>query len=319
MSSVLTPQNIIVIGSIAYDHVMRYGGRFRDAVMPDNYNIALSTRDRQVFFGGCGGNIAYSLRLLGERPVIMTVAGRDFDAYRARLEDYGIDPSHIHQTEKFMTASAFIVTDEEENQITLFDPGAMHGVDTNQSLKDVGVDTISWVMIAPDKPATMTKFAREAKGLGLPYVFDPGQQLSIFDPDDLLQVLRDADVFIVNEYESKLLASMLDLPREEIAALPRTYIETHGASGCRIIEHGKAERAVKAVPPERLVDPTGCGDAFRAGVTAGLRRGLPLEICCQMGALLATYSLEHLGTQRHMFTPEEFARRLDKSFGHSPA
>lgn len=310
-----TQKKIVVIGSIAYDHVMQYAGRFQDALVAGNYNIALSTHDRKVFFGGCGGNIAYSLRLFGEDPAVITVAGKDFDSYKAWLTKCGINTSHIYQTDKFMTASAFIVSDEEGNQITLFDPGAMHGIDTNQTIREIGPELVSYAIIAPDKPEAMVKFAKECKELGIPYIFDPGQQLSIFEPEDLLRCIQNAFILIANEYEAGLLAQKLRIKPEELSSMPQIALETHGARGCHVKEQ-KLEHYVRAVQPRQgAVDPTGCGDAFRSGVLVGLQQGFPIQKCCQMGALLATYSLECLGTQCHTFTRAEFARRFENSFG----
>lgn len=307
-------KKIVIIGSIAYDHVMQYDGRFSDAIVLDKYSFSLSTHDRSVFFGGCGGNIAYNLRLLGEDPVVFTVVGRDFDDYREWLKKNNITADHIYELDTHMTASAFIVTDKDENQITLFDQGAMHGIDTDQSIRDVGMEHISWAIIAPDKPGSMVRFARECKELGIPYIFDPAQQMSIFDPEDLYDAVKNAHILVVNEYEATLLSRMLNLDKEEVATLPKIYIETLGAKGCRV--KGEAgEHEVRAVEPTELVDPTGCGDAFRAGVLAGLQRGAPIEKACQMGAVLATYSAESAGTQCHNFSLREFSQRYENSFG----
>lgn len=309
-------KKIVVIGSIAYDHVMQYGGLFEDVIMPDSYSFSLSTSDRAVFYGGCGGNIAYSLKLLGQDPTIITVVGKDFDDYKSWLDKNGIDSTHIQVAEDHMTASAFIVTDKEEKQITLFDPGAMHARLPGQNIKSVGKDNVSWVMIAPDLPPSMMQFVEEALELGIPYIFDPAQQMGIFDPADLFKAVKGSHILIVNEYEAKLLSHMLSMPLEEISKMPKIYIETHGARGCRVRENG-TEHYVKAVQPDAIVDPTGCGDAFRAGVIAGLGRGFDIEKACKMGALMAVYALEAHGCQSHSFAPEQFAERFQKSFGEA--
>lgn len=307
-------KKIVVIGSIAYDHVMQYDGIFSDAIVLDKYSFSLSTHDRSMYFGGCGGNIAYNLHLMGEEPVIITVAGRDVDEYRAWLAENDITAEHIYELKSHMTASAFIVTDAAENQITLFDQGAMHGIDTDQSIRDVGLETIAWAIVAPDKPGSMVRFARECAELGIPYIFDPAQQMSIFDPKELHEAVKNCHILVVNEYEATLLSRMLKMSKKEVAAMPKIYIETMGQNGSHIWGE-QGEHAVRAVEPTELVDPTGCGDAFRAGVLAGLQRGKNIKDACQMGAVLATYSAENAGTQCHRFTPEEFRKRYEESFG----
>ncbi len=307
-------KKVVVIGAIAYDHVMDYSGLFEDVIMPDSYSFSLSTRNRQVFYGGCGGNIAYSLRLLGQDPAIITVVGKDFEEYKNWLEKNKIDTSHIHIDKDHMTASAFIVTDKEEKQITFFDPGAMHARLPEHNLASVGKENISWVMIAPDLPPSMMQFVEEAIELDIPYIFDPAQQMGIFDRADLFKAVKKSYMLIVNEYEAKLLSNMLSMPLEEITKLPKIYIETHGARGCRVRADG-TEYYVKAVQPNKIVDPTGCGDAFRAGVIAGMERGFDIEKACKMGALMAVYALEAMGCQSHSFDEEDFARRFQKSFG----
>lgn len=297
---------------------MQYDGAFSDAIVLDKHSFSLSTHDRSVFHGGCGGNIAYNLHLLEEEPVVITVVGRDFDEYKSWFQKNNISTEHMHMLESHMTASAFIVTDKNENQITLFDQGAMYGIDTDQSIRDVGLDQVSWAIVAPDKPGSMVRFARECQELGIPYIFDPAQQMSIFEPEDLLQAVQHSHILIVNEYEATLLSRMLNLDKKEIAAMPKIYIETLGSKGCRLSGE-EGEHEVRAVEPTQLVDPTGCGDAFRAGILAGLQRGVPIVKACQMGAVLATYCAESAGTQCHSFSMEAFTQRFEENFGQLSA
>lgn len=309
-----TQKKIVVIGAVAYDHIMQYDGAFGNVLVPGKPSFSLSTHDRTVFYGGCGGNIAYNLRLLGADPALITVAGKDFDKYKAWLTKNDISSDHVYVLDSSMTASAFIVTDAEENQLCFFDLGAMYEINTTQSIRDVGMDLISYVMVAPDKPASMVRFAKECKELGVPYIFDPAQQMSLFEPEDLHRAVMDSHILIVNEYESELLSRMLKMSKEEIAAMPKMYIETLGAKGCRVMGE-QGEHYVRAVTPSELVDPTGCGDAFRAGVLAGLEQEASIKEACQMGAVLATYCAENSGTQCHSFTLEAFAKRYEDSFG----
>lgn len=307
---------ILIVGSLAYDHVMQYRGLIKDVLIAGNYNMSLTADSREVYYGGCAGNIAYSLSLLGEKPLIFTSAGKDFKEYKNWLTDKGIDTSAVIESDKYLTASAFILTDREQNQITLFEPGAMSALSKKHSLLNLPDKNISYAIIAPDKPERMYRSANECRDLKIPYIFDPGQQINIFSKADILKSVKNAEVLIANEYESNLLMKKLNCTPEEIAELARIYIETHGERGC-IVKDGKNEFIVKAVTPSRLIDPTGCGDAFRSGLLAGLSRGCKIKKAVQMGTLLATYSIEQSGTQSHFFTYSEFACRFRNIFGSS--
>ncbi|HLG25717.1 MAG TPA: carbohydrate kinase family protein, partial [Candidatus Gracilibacteria bacterium] len=261
-------------------------------------------------------NIAYNLRLLGEMPVLMTVVGSDFEPYRARLLELGCNVEHVYASDKALTASAFIVTDREENQITIFEPGAMFTIDTSQSVKDAGAGTLAWAIISPDRPERMVKLSLECAESGVPYVFDPAQQIPNFQNPDLMKALSGAAVVIANEYESALLSKKLGVTPEELSAMVPTFIETHGSKGCSI-KSPEGMFFVRAVQPAQIADPTGCGDAFRAGVLMGLRRGFAIQKSCMVGALIATYSLEQPGTQNHRFTMDEFGARFENNFGET--
>lgn len=309
-------KNILVVGSLAYDHVMTYGKSFQEVMLPNRFDVALTTQSHMVSFGGCSGNIAYNLRLLGQQPVLLTVAGSDFKQYQDRLVQLGVKLDGVYVSDKFPTATAFIVTDPEGHQITVFDGGAMSAVDTATTVASLGgASEFAYAIISPDKPERMLRVADECHALHIPYFFDPAQQMNNFKPEDLLRVIQNAFVLIVNEYEADLLSKKIGIAREGFADLSKNYIETHGARGCTI-KSSEGMFFVRAAQPSQVIDPTGCGDAFRAGVVDGLMEGKSLQSSCQIGALLATYNLEHQGTQSHSFTMEEFAKRLEDTFGN---
>jgi len=224
-----------------------------------------------------------------------------------------------------LTACAFIVTDEEENQVTIFDAGAMHGSDSKVNVSDIVLSEgqngkIRRAIIAPDKPSSMLRYAKECDNLKIPYIFDPGQQITLFGNDDLISAICGAEILIVNEYEGGLLAQKLGASCADIAKMSGIYIETRGAKGA-MVQVNEREKSgatptisnINAIVPVQIVDPTGSGDAFRAGLLVGLQRGFAIEKACRVGALIATYSLECAGTQCHFFTVEEFADRYKKS------
>lgn len=297
---------ILVVGSLAYDHIMEFDGDFKDVLVPNNYSFALAASSRSISYGGCAGNIAYTLKLLGEEPIIMTVAGRDFEAYKKRLQKLGIVTDYIYESKQELTSSAFIVTDQKEHQIQIFDPGAAKIVQSEQKISDVG--ELAWAIIAPDNPKRMAQMAGQAKELGIPYVFDPGQAMANFEDEDLDKAAKSAEILILNRYEAGLYKQRLG----KLAQVP-IYVETDGAEGC-VVKSSEGDLKIDAVVPTKLVDPTGCGDAFRAGLLTGLRKKYSIKKACQMGVLVATYSIESKGTQEHHFTVEEFANRFQKEF-----
>jgi adenosine kinase len=307
---------ILVIGSLAFDHVMEYEGFFKDVIVPDNFNLTVTANSRLINFGGCGGNISYSLRLLNEKPVLMTCAGFDFGQYEDHLKKIGIDVDCVYKSKLYPTASAFIVTDKDHNQITIFEPGAMHAEEDHASLKNTNVDAISLAIISPDHPKRMLKMAVECSLNGIPFIFDPAQQINVFENEDLLAIAKKAGYLILNEYEAALVQKKLGISYDEMVALAPVYIETRGKKGG--VVYGNGERLLyPAVIPDTFLDPTGCGDAFRSGLLCGLRRGYDILKACKVGALTATYSLEYAATQTHEFTSDEFSERFRKSFGEN--
>lgn len=305
---------ILVLGSIAYDHVMHFEGVFRDLIVPNNYNIAITAKTKNIYFGGCAGNISYNLRLLGQDVNIVTVTGKDFGEYKQWLTGNGIDCNAVYMSDKYLTASANIVTDNEQNQITIFNPGAMAEVKTTQTIKTLDYGSLAWAIISPEQPERMMVFARECKELQIPYVFDPGQVLTMLKDEDIMWGIKNASVFIINDYETALLNKKMGLNEELIGRMVPTFIQTHGEKGSTV-KSPTGMSYIRSVQPSKITDPTGCGDAYRAGILAGLKEGKKIEKCCQAGALMATYSLEAEGTQTHKFTLEEFSTRLENNFG----
>jgi adenosine kinase len=305
---------IVVTGSIAYDYLMSFPGKFTEHFLPEHMNrVSLSflvdTMDKRR--GGCAPNIAYTLALLGERPLLMATAGEDFGEYREWLKAAGIDTSHVKQISGKFTASFFCSTDEHNNQIASFYMGAMAdaGALSFRMVKDCGL-----AIISPNDPGAMVQYAEECRTLGIPFIFDPGQQCTSMGGDQLRDGATGATVVICNDYEFELLKQKTGLTADEILSRSEALIVTKGEHGSTVMtRHGSTD--VSAVAPHRAVDPTGVGDAFRGGLMKGMALGLPYDKCAQIGTVAATYALEHLGGQSHAYTLEEFRERYDKHFG----
>ncbi len=307
---------IVITGSIAYDYLMRFPGRFRDHLIPDKLDrISVSflveslTRQR----GGVGANIAYSLALLGERPILMGTVGADFGEYRTWLEEAGVDVSAVREIPNEFTASFFANTDIENNQIGSFYTGAM-AYARELSFYDLP-GPVDLTIISPNDPLAMQKYPAECKALGIPYIYDPSQQVVRLDGAALRAGVEGADILIVNDYEYELLKERTAMSEAEIrAAVKRAVIVTRGEKGSLIWAAGE-EISVPVVPPRQVLDPTGVGDAYRAGIIKGLALHLPWRICGQIGALAAAYVLETHGPQAHSYTPTAFGERYKAVFG----
>jgi adenosine kinase len=310
--------SVIITGSVAYDYLMSFPGRFSEHILPEQiHQISLSflvdTMRKQR--GGCAPNIAYTLALLGERPTVMATVGQDFSEYRAWLEQAGIDTSAIVEVEGEFTSSFFVNTDLDNNQIASFYIGAMGKADT-LSFHDLE-EPVSLAIISPNAPAAMTKYARECQELGIPYIYDPSQQIIRLSGEELLDGTRGARMLIVNEYEFGMIRKKTELSEGELLSLPDITIITQGEAGSEI--HTKEQVLhIPAVVPEPLREPTGAGDAYRGGVIKGLLRGYPWEVTGRIAALAATYVLEQHGTQNHHYTLGEFAGRYRQAFGDMP-
>jgi adenosine kinase len=313
--------NVVVTGSIAWDYLMRFPGRFVDHILPDQlHHISLSflVDDMRRQRGGCAANVAYNLALLGERPWLMGTVGQDFREYRAALEAHGVDTSLVRDELDLFTASFFVNTDQDGNQIASFYTGAMARA---RSLSFHGLDLrpIDLVVISPNDPEAMAKYARECGDLGLSYMYDPSQQIVRLTGQVLRAGLSGCDVLVVNEYESVLLQEKTGLSAEELRSAPaRASVVTLGPEGAHIWAEGELH-AIPPVPPRRISDPTGVGDAFRAGLIKGMALHLPWELAGRVAALAATYSLEQLGPQTHSYTPAEFVARFREHFDDSRA
>ena len=304
---------ILVVGSIAYDNVMGYDDYFKNAAVSGNFNISLVASDREISFGGCGGNIAYTLNLLKESPVIYSCAGRDFGDYKKRLWDLGISADYISESKKGLTASAFILTDKEENQVTIFEPGASKECHALNGIKSFAPVEISLAIISPDNCSRMANTANECVDFGIPFIFDPGQQTPQFKVEDLMKTINACEILIVNRYESMLLEQRLGKNISQIKKMAPCFIQTQGPDGVSVSSK-EGDFIVEAVPPSELIDPTGSGDAFRAGLLMGLRRGFELKKACRIGALCGTYAVSKKGTQEHFFTYDDFKKRYERAF-----
>ena len=305
---------IIVTGSIAFDYLMSFPGRFTEHFLPEHMErVSLSflvdTMDKRR--GGCAPNIAYTLALLGERPAIMATAGEDFGDYRDWLEAAGIDTSHVKQIAGKFSASFFCSTDRDNNQIATMYTGAM--ADAGE-LSFRALPRCDLAIISPNDPGAMVQYADECRALGIRYIFDPGQQCARMSGDELKEGLEGATVLICNGYELELLKQKTGLDEGQLLDRSEVLVITHGEHGSSVITRdGRFQ--VRAVPPRRIVDPTGVGDAFRGGFMKGVIVGLPYQECAQVGSVAAAYALEHLGGQSHAYTWTEFRSRYESSFG----
>jgi len=305
--------NIVVTGSIAYDYLMSFPGKFTEHFLPEHmHRLSLSflvdTMDKRR--GGCAPNIAYTLALLGERPLLMATAGEDFGEYRQWLDAAGVDTSLVKQVAGKFTASFFCSTDQHNNQIASFYTGAMANAG---ELSFRGVDDPGLAIISPNDPGAMVQYAEECRTLGIPYIFDPGQQVARMSGDELRDGTIGASILICNDYEYEILKQKTGLDEAAILRHSDALIVTRGEHGSTIITKDE-QVSVSAVTPRRIVDPTGVGDAFRGGLMKGLGAGLPYAESAQIGSMAATYALEHLGGQSHSYSMPEFMERYAEHF-----
>ncbi len=306
--------SIVVTGSIAFDYLMSFPGKFTEHFLPEHMQrVSLSflvdSMDKRR--GGCAPNIAYTLALLGERPRLMGTAGQDFDDYRRWLEAAGVDTSLVKQVPDKFTASFFCSTDIESNQIASFYTGAMANA-AELSFRTAG--DCRMAIVSPNDPGAMLQYAEECRTLGIPYIWDPGQQCARMSGDELRAGLEGAAIVISNDYEFELIRQKTGYDEAAVLARAGALIVTRGEQGCTIRESDRVA-TVPAVPPHRIVDPTGVGDAFRGGLLKGLAMNADLETSCRLGSVAATYALEHLGGQSHAYTWNEFQDRYAAHFG----
>jgi len=309
----------VITGSVAYDYLMTFPGRFQDHILPEKLHVLsvsflVDAMRRQR--GGCATNIAYSLALLGERPQVMATVGQDFSDYRAALDAVGVDTSLIHVVEDDFTASFFVSTDRDNNQIASFYPGAMAHAG-RLSFHHLDRQRVTMAVISPNDPAAMNQYVRECTELGIPYLYDPSQQIIRLSGEDLLAGARGAQILIVNEYEFGMIQNKTGLSESELLQLTPVVIVTQGENGSTIFTGGRAI-PVPVCPPERIVDPTGVGDAYRAGLLKGLVRGYDWPVTGRIASLAAAYVLEQVGTQSHRYTRPQFVARYRAVFGDTP-
>ncbi len=306
----------LICGSLAYDTIMVFQDYFRKHILPDRVhmlNVSFTVPEMRRDFGGCAGNIAYNLKLLGGNPAIVGTAGQDFGPYTEHLGNHGIDTSLIRILGSEYTAQAFITTDLDDNQITAFHPGAMFSAHTNQLAGRIPPET-GWAIVAPDGLAAMTQHLEDLRETGIPTIFDPGQGLPLFDGDALRQILEKAEYLSVNDYECELVLSKTGWSLETLRDHLNALIVTRGEHGS-VIYTSSATFDIPPAKPDALLDPTGCGDAYRAGLLHGLEQGWDWAVSGRVASLMGCYKIEKAGTQNHSFTPAEFAERFRQNFG----
>jgi adenosine kinase len=308
----------LICGSIAYDTIMVFHDRFKNHILPDQLhilNVAFLVPDLRREFGGCAGNIAYSLKMLGGEPLIMATVGDDYQPYEERLDTLAIPQTYIRKMPGTFTAQAFITTDLDDNQITAFHPGAMNESHANH-VQDAQSATLG--IIAPDGREGMLQHAREYDEAGVPFVFDPGQGLPMFNGEELLEFIRMAEYVTVNDYEAQMIQERTGKSIEQLSKLVKALVVTLGARGA-VIYSGPEEIEIPCVTAERVVDPTGCGDAFRAGLLYGLASDYDWPTMGRLASLLGSIKIAQRGAQNHRFTRDEIEQRFKDAFGFACA
>ena len=312
---------VVVTGSVAFDYLMRFPGKFVEHLIPDRLSrlsVSFLVDDMRRVPGGCAANIAYSLALLNERPLLFASAGHDAAEYRDHLAREGVDVAGLTLYADVFTASFFVSTDVEQNQIASFYTGAMARA-RSLSLKSLPGDAVGLVVISPNDPQAMGQYAEECRELAFPFLYDPSQQVARLSGRELIEGLTGAWILVVNDYEFGILMQKTGLSREEIESRVPVVVVTHGPQGSTIAvtaEGTTTPQQVPAAPLEKeTVDPTGVGDAFRAGLIRGVRIGAPWEVAGRMGSVAAAFGLEALGPQPPRYTAAEFRGRYERAFG----
>jgi len=304
----------LICGSIAYDSIMVFPGRFKEHILPEQLhilNVAFLVPDMRREFGGCAGNIAYNLRLLGGAPLIMATVGEDCQPYVYRLDQLQLSRAHVRQVPGTFTAQAFITTDLDDNQITAFHPGAMN----HAHLNHVGdVQGVSLGIVAPDGRDGMVQHAREFRAACIPFIFDPGQGLPMFSGPELLEFIQLANYVTVNDYEAQLLMDRTGRTLKQLAELVAALVVTLGGQGSRIYADGKCIE-IPVVEPAAVLDPTGCGDAYRAGLLYGIVQGWNWRKTGQVASLMGAIKIASRGPQNHKPARKEIAQRYYQAFG----
>ena len=306
----------LICGSLAFDTIMLFDGRFSEAILADQLhkvNVAFLVPSLRREFGGCAGNIAYNLKLLGGDPLIMATIGQDGASYLERLDRLGISRRAIRTMDSSYTAQAFITTDADNNQITAFHPGAM-GASHENKVADAGA--VKLAIVAPDGRTGMQQHAADCAKLGVPFIFDPGQGLPMFNGAELAHFIELATYVAVNDYEAELLTERTSLTLEQIAQRVSALIVTRGELGAEIYAGGGERIDIACVKAEAVIDPTGCGDAFRAGLMYGLTHGMDWATTGRLASLMGAIKIAHQGGQNHAPSREEIAERFNAAFGY---
>jgi adenosine kinase len=308
----------LICGSFAYDTIMVFHDQFKNHILPDKVhilNVSFLAPELRREFGGCAGNIAYNLKLLKGDPLPMGTIGSDFGPYQEWLDQWGISRQHVRLIKNTYTAQAFITTDMDDNQITAFHPGAMNFAHENRVENAEGIDI---GIVAPDGRDGMIEHARQFHAAGIPFIFDPGQGLPMFTGDELLKFSEQATWITLNDYEAQLFQERTGFSAQQLARQVEALIITRGAEGSYIYTQGECLE-IPAAKATTLADPTGCGDAYRAGLLYGLSHKMDWETTGRIASLLGAIKIEHHGTQNHRFELAEFWGRFEENFGYRPS
>ncbi|MBU2742462.1 MULTISPECIES: carbohydrate kinase family protein [Acidithiobacillus] len=306
----------LVCGSLAFDTIMVFQDRFKAHILPEQVhmlNVSFTVPEMRRDFGGCAGNIAYNLKLLGGNPVIAGTAGQDFTPYLEHIKQQGLDTHLIRILPDHYTAQAFITTDLDDNQITAFHPGAMFMAQENHLDGQIPSD-VHWAIVSPDGLGAMIQHLEDLTRAGIPTLFDPGQGLPLFDAATLTRLIDMADYLTVNDYECQMVQARTGLSVAELRQRLKALIVTKGEQGS-VIYHEDQETHIPTAKPRAVIDPTGCGDAYRAGLLYGLEHNLGWETSGKIASLMGAYKIETAGTQNHHFTWSEFKKRYQENFG----
>ncbi len=309
--------SVLVCGSLAYDVLMRYDGRFSDAILADKkelLNVSFLAHHMRREFGGCAGNIAYNLGLLGIPSRPMATVGRDFPDYAQWMDKHGINRESVKQLEDTYTSQAFITTDVNDQQITIFHPGAMNRCHE----QTIQPDGIRVGLISPEGRTGMIEHAQQMADADIPFLFDPGQGMPMFEKEDFLQFLEQATWAAFNEYEMEMMRKKVDLTVEQLTERVEAVVVTHAEKGSSIYRFKQPVLEIPAVAVEQDVDPTGCGDAYRAGLLYGLLNDMDWETSGRLGALMGACKVQHQGAQNHTLVRDELFDEFAKQFGYSP-
>jgi adenosine kinase len=308
----------VITGSIAYDYLMRFPGHFKEHFIADaleHISLSFLVDDMTKHWGGVAANIAFTMAKFGVKPKLMGTVGRDFGDYREWLEEHGVDCSTVIQIDEVFTASFFANTDNDNNQLAFFYGGAMN-LARNYSLADAMKGSPDMVVVSPNDPVAMVNLTQECRDRGIRFIYDPSQQVPRLSGEELKQGMEGAYLMVVNAYEASVICDKTGLTMDDLRAEIDILIVTEGEHGSKIYTNGDVI-SVQSFAPTEIKDPTGAGDAYRAGLLSGITKGLSMELSAQVGALCATYALEHVGTQNHDFSVEDFIARFYQHNGNN--